>query len=71
MLRYTKNSRQRAIAVHSAIALLLLFTMFISHFNFVETYILPKWYGFIFGTIILVLDWNKKYSQLFPMRIVA
>ena len=55
MLRYTKNSRQRAIAVHSAIALLLLFTMFISHFNFVETYILPKWYGFIFGTIILVL----------------
>lgn len=21
--------------------------------------------------IILYLDWNKKYSQLFPMRIVA
>lgn len=20
---------------------------------------------------ILVIDWNKKYSQLFPMRIVA
>lgn len=25
----------------------------------------------LFGVMLLLGDWNKKYSQLFPMRIVA
>lgn len=49
------NAKLRVIAFHSAIALLLFSTLFVSHYGFVEAHIVPKWYGFIAGVSMLAL----------------
>lgn len=53
----------RAIVLHSSIALLLFSTLFFSHSGFVEAHIVPKWYGFIAGTVLLTLAYSSSFAR--------
>ena len=63
VLSYNLNSTTRAIVIHLSIALLFFCTLFVSHSGFVEAQIVPKWYGFIAGTVLLALVYAVLFAR--------
>lgn len=53
----------KAIVLYSAITLVLFLTLFVSYSGFIEAQILPKWYGFIAGTVLLTGFWFVLFSR--------